>query len=293
MITSPMITSLLAFSLLIIGIVAVTLIALILGRNSQTCHARFFRWAHRIAGYIFVALYLFIFVVMLQMLSRNSVSLSAKDAIHAYIGVVILSLLIIKICIVRLFKKYHQRLALYGITIIIAVFVTVMMSAGYYTLFLLRSQYIILSENGRLVKININAGRKVVHQKCTSCHSLERVFAYVKTEAGWRDYVTRMRAKDPVILSDQESLQAVGYLVKNLGMDDAKMDIQTGMKIILEKCHKCHTLERVFTFKKTQGEWAQTIEKMRSFDPYLLNDSETRQVNYYLTRILAKQKIDN
>ncbi len=290
---SPMITSLLAFSLLIIGIVAVTLIALHLGRNNQTCHARFFRWAHRIAGCIFVALYLFILVVMLQKLTRNSVSLSAKDAIHAYIGIVILPLFIIKICIVRLFKKYHQRLAMYGITIMIAAFVTVMMSAGHYTLSLLRSQYILLSENGRLLKININAGRKVVHQKCSTCHSLERVFAYVKTEADWRDYVARMRAKDPAILNELESLQAVGYLVKNLGMDDAKMDVQTGMKIILEKCHKCHTLERVFTFKKTQGEWAQTIEKMRSFDPYLLNDTETRQVNYYLTRILAKQKIDN
>ncbi len=99
-----------------------------------------------------------------------------------------------------------------------------------------------------------------------------------------------MREKDPAILSDPEALEAVGYLVKNLGIDDTKMDVQLGMKIILEKCHKCHTLERIFTFKKTQAEWAQTVELMRSFDPHLLNNSEARQVNYYLSKILAKQK---
>ncbi|MDO8094820.1 MAG: hypothetical protein Q6360_15180, partial [Candidatus Brocadiales bacterium] len=73
----------------------------------------------------------------------------------------------------------------------------------------------------------------------------------------------------------------------NLGIDDTKMDVQIGMKIILEKCHKCHTLERIFTSKKTLPDWAKTVELMRSFDPYLLNDSEARQVNYYFDKVLA------
>ncbi|MDO8141567.1 MAG: DUF6529 family protein [Candidatus Brocadiales bacterium] len=284
----PTTTSLLAFSLLIIGIVAVTLILTLLGRIKTTQHPKFFRWAHRIAGYVFIVLYLFICVIMFQKFTSNSVALSAKDAIHAYLGIVIFPMIIAKICIVRLFKKYYLRLPVYGMIIMIAVFMTVTLSAGYFMISTARSQYIILSEKGRLVRINVNIGRKVVQQKCSTCHSLERVFAYVKTEADWRDYVSRMRAKDPAILNNLEALEAVGYLVKNLGLDDTKMDVQLGMKIILEKCHKCHTLERVFTFKKTQAEWAQTIELMRSFDPGLLNNSEARQVNYYLSNILAK-----
>ena len=227
---------------------------------------------------------------MFQRLTSNFTALSAKDAIHAYLGIAIFPMIIVKICIVRLFKKYYLRLPIYGMIIMIAVYLTVTLSAGYFTLSTARSQYIVLSEKGRLVKVNVNIGRKVVQQKCSTCHSLERVFSYVKTEADWRDYVSRMRAKDPAILNDQETLEAVGYLVKNLGLDDTIMDVQLGMKIILEKCHKCHTLERVFTFKKTPAEWAQTIALMRSFDPYLLNNSEARQVNYYLSKILAKPK---
>ena len=286
----PTTTSLLAFSLLIIGIVAVTLILILLGRIKATQHPKFFRWAHRISGYIFIILYLFICAIMFQRLTSNFTALSAKDAIHAYLGIAIFPMIIVKICIVRLFKKYYLRLPIYGMIMMIAVFMTVTLSAGYFMLSTARSQYIILSEKGRLVKVNVNIGRKVVQQKCSTCHSLERVFSYVKTEADWRDYVSRMRAKDPAILNDQETLEAVGYLVKNLGLDDTIMDVQLGMKIILEKCHKCHTLERVFTFKKTPAEWAQTIELMRSFDPYLLNTSEARQVNYYLSKILAKPK---
>ncbi|MBI2472462.1 MAG: hypothetical protein HYV59_14675 [Planctomycetes bacterium] len=286
----PLTTSLLAIGLLITGIVAVALILTLLGRIKTTQHPKFFRWAHRIAGYVFIVLYLFICVIMFQKFTSNSAALSAKDAIHAYLGIIVFPMIIVKICIVRLFKKYYLRLPVYGMIIMIAVFMTVTLSAGYFMLSTARSQYITLSEKGRLVRINVNIGRKVVQQKCSTCHSLERVFSYVKTESGWRDYVSRMREKDPAMLSDRETLEAVGYLVKNLGIDDTKMDVQLGMKIILEKCHKCHTLERIFTFKKTQAEWAQTVELMRSFDPNLLNNSEARQVNYYLSKILAKQK---
>ncbi|KAB2833583.1 MAG: hypothetical protein F9K48_08080 [Candidatus Brocadia sp.] len=103
--------------------------------------------------------------------------------------------------------------------------------------------------------------------------------------------MSRMRAKDPAVMNDQEALGALGYLVKNLGIDETKMDIQVGMRIILEKCHKCHTIERIFTSKKTRGEWAKTVELMRSFDPFLLNDFEARQVNYYLGKVLALQEL--
>lgn len=288
----PFTTSLLAFCLLFIGIVAVSLIVTLLGRGKQVKHPKFFRWAHRIAGYLFVILYLFICANMLNKLSRDSVSLSTKDAIHAYIGFGIFSLLIVKICIVRLFKKYYQSLVVYGTMIAIAVYSAVAMSAGYYVISLIGSQYIKLKYEGQIVKVNVNAGRNVVRQKCASCHSLERVYSHHKTAAGWRDYVSRMRAKDPANMSKLEALQAVGYLVKTLGIDATEMNVQIGLKIILSKCDKCHTIERIFKSRKTGEEWTKTLEKMRSFDPQLLNDSEARQVHYYLSTTLERQNTD-
>jgi mono/diheme cytochrome c family protein len=287
--TKTITNSYLAFSLVGLGVISAIFILLLIGRTTPPKYPRFLRWAHRITGYIFFAFYLFIGVIMFKKLEEMNV-MPTKAAIHAYIGVSIFPLIIIKICINRFFKKFYKSLPIYGVLILIAVYFQIPLYAGLYIISAIKNQYVTLSENGRQVRVNVNMGRKVVQQKCSTCHSLERVYAYFKTEEGWRDYVSRMREKDPTIINNQEAREALGYLVKNLGIDEAKMDIQIGMRIILEKCHRCHTLERVFTAKMTQGEWVLTIEKMRSFDPDLLNDSEARQVNYYLSKVLARQK---
>ncbi|MCF6147357.1 MAG: hypothetical protein E3K37_01730 [Candidatus Kuenenia sp.] len=286
----PTITSLLAFILLTIGIVAVIFIIILLGKNKKTRCPNFFRWGHRLAGYTFFVLYLYICYLMSLKITSDPVTWSAKDVIHAYLGLTIFPLLVAKICIVRGFKIYYHRLPLYGMVVMIAVYLTVILSGGYFLLALARSQYIVLLQQDKPVKVNVSVGRKVVQTKCTSCHSLERVYSHLKTEDEWRDYVARMQAKDPSNLTDLEELQVLGFLVKNLGIDESKMDIQIGMKIILNKCHRCHTLERVFQQKRTKSDWIKVIEMMRSFDPQLLTDSETRQVNFYLGRILLKQE---
>lgn len=288
----PITTSILAFSLLIIGIIAAVFILIHLCRPQPhtSSHSKLFRWAHRISGYIFFILYLFIAVIMFKKLEEFTM-LPPKAVVHSYIGIIIFPLIIIKICIARLFKKFYNRLPVYGMVLLIATYLQVPLYAGLYLISAIKSQYVVISEKGKLVMVNVNTGRQVVQRKCATCHSLERVYAYVKTEDGWRDYISRMRAKDPALMSDQEALEALGYLLKNLGIDEMKMDIQVGMRIILEKCHKCHPLERVFTSRKTQAEWAQIVERMRSFDPNLLNDSEARQVNYYLSKVLATQEV--
>lgn len=286
---TPMVNSVLSFVLLGIGIVASIHILILLGRNN-TSHEGYFRWMHRISGYLFFFLYLFICIIMFKKLEGYNI-LPPKAVIHAYIGIALFPLIIIKICIARFYKKFYRSLPVYGMILLIAVFLQIPLYAGLHFISAIKSQYISLSERGRLVRVNVNMGRKIVQQKCATCHSLERVYAHVKSEADWREYVSLMRAKDPAVMNDREAVEALGYLVKNLGIDETKMDIQIGMRIILEKCHTCHTIERIFTSKKTRGGWAKTVEQMRSFDPFLLNDFEARQVNYYLGKVLALQEL--
>jgi len=286
----PTITTSLAFGLLFLGIIAVLSIVILQGRDKKPKHTKFLRWAHRITGYIFLVLYIFICVVMFRKITHDSVQFFAKDVVHAYTGLIIFPLLVAKICIARSFKKYYPRLPVFGIIVMVAVYLAVTLNGSYYLLSLLQSKYITIKHEGKLVEVNITAGRKVVQRKCTSCHSLERVYSNLKTASGWREYVARMQAKDPQNLSEKEELQALGFLIRNLGIDESKMSLQVGMKIVLNKCNKCHTLERVFKNRRTKSEWGETIELMRSFDPQLLTDSEARQVKYYLRTILLKQE---
>lgn len=285
-------TSALSLILLFLGITAVTFMAIMFGRGKQPNNHTFFKLAHRISGYLFLALYLFICTIMFQRLSRGFVLLSSKDVIHAYIGTSIFPFIVAKICIVHIFNRYRQSLVVYGMIIMVAVFVTVTMSAGYYLISLAGNKYITLSHRGKLVKVNLSIGRKVVHEKCVGCHSLERVYSHNKTEADWRYYVSLMRAKDPENMNELEEIQAIGYLVKNLGLEESKMDIKIGLKIILSKCDTCHSIERIFKSRKTGDEWRETVAKMQSLDPSLLNSAEVNQVNYFLSTVLGQESKD-
>jgi len=177
----PITNSVLSFVLLTIAIVTATHILILLGRNNKS-HERYFKWSHRIWGYIFFALYIFICISMFQKLDEFALSQS-KDAIHAYIGIIIFPLIIVKICIARFYKIFYKRLPVYGTAILVAVYLQVPLYAGMYIYSAVKSRNVSLSNKGQLVCVNINSGRNVVQQKCSTCHPLERVYAYVKTDA--------------------------------------------------------------------------------------------------------------
>jgi hypothetical protein len=54
----------------------------------------------------------------------------------------------------------------------------------------------------------------LVVEKCTSCHSLERVTQQARTPAAWSNIVAQMRAIGAPV-SDSEADQIVRYLGKN------------------------------------------------------------------------------
>src|SRR3972149_5199094 len=113
---NPTITVSLAFGLLITGIVAVLFIIILLGRNKKTHYPNFFRRGHRIAGYAFFVLYIYICYLMSLKITSDPVTWSAKDVVHAYLGLAIFPLLVAQICVVRGVKKYYPRLPVYALT---------------------------------------------------------------------------------------------------------------------------------------------------------------------------------
>jgi cytochrome b561 len=119
--TSHLTNSLLAFSLLGLGIINTIFVLLLIGRTKPPTNTRFLRWAHRITGYIFFALYLFIGAIMINKF-MGFTFLPPKATIHSYIGVSIFPLILIKICINRFFKKFYNSLPVYGVMVLMAIF---------------------------------------------------------------------------------------------------------------------------------------------------------------------------
>jgi competence protein ComEA len=57
-----------------------------------------------------------------------------------------------------------------------------------------------------------NPGAALVQRRCSICHTVDRINAAQKDEAGWNSTIDRMRSKGAVV-SEQEQKDLVAYLV--------------------------------------------------------------------------------
>lgn len=62
-------------------------------------------------------------------------------------------------------------------------------------------------------KFKYQEWRFLYEDKCSKCHTLERVFADLKTENEWRICVTRMMRKNPLWITPEESAQIIGEII--------------------------------------------------------------------------------
>ncbi|WKZ19517.1 MAG: DUF6529 family protein [Candidatus Jettenia sp. CY-1] len=212
----PITNSLLACSLLGIGIIGTLFILTLIGRTNPPKHPNFFRWAHRITGYIFFAFYLFIATIMFKKLGEFNL-LPPKATVHAYIGISIFAMIIIKICIARFYRKFYSSLPIYGILTIIAVYLQIPLYAGYDIFSAIKDKYATLSEKRCFVWIQGSASQKTIQQKSTINYSQEKIYSCMKTEA---------RRQDQEILDDPKVLPTTRYLIENVEMSDRKIETQ-------------------------------------------------------------------
>lgn len=66
-------------------------------------------------------------------------------------------------------------------------------------------------------------------------------------------------------------------------LDASVMDENIGRHLVISKCGKCHTLERVFRSFKTREGWTETINRMAVIDTPNIRDYDMRQIINFLT----------
>jgi len=132
--------------------------------------------------------------------------------------------------------------------------------------------------------------------KCSKCHTLERVFAEPKTDEEWRSCVARMIQKSPSWITKEEEEQilaeilgtkegAVGYSPKKKKYDDARL-------LFIDRCTKCHSVNRVIMANKTKGEWEETVMRMHDNAPDLFLDEDLPVIIDYLAERAAIMRDD-
>lgn len=191
--------------------------------------------AHRVLGYVFLAIY---FVLMWQMVPRlwsYQIEFPARTVVHMSLGMAIGVILLLKIAIVRFFRRLDAQLVpalgtslLAGATVLIGIAVPPALREALATsrLFteencqrvqtLLAQVGLSESESARLAsRESLRAGQQVLRQQCVECHDLRTVLARPRTPEAWRQTVSRMADRTTLFnpLDDDRQWQVTAYLV--------------------------------------------------------------------------------
>lgn len=198
-------------------------------------------WAHRLLGYVYVAIYIFLMSQMVPRLWTYQIELPARTVAHLMLGIAIGGLLFVKLLIVRFFRHLEGTLVPFlGVSLFLCTLVLVCLALP----FTLREAYLsrgalegdmVNAERLERVRVQlpktglkdenalqelasasgILAGRKVLINKCTQCHDLRTVLARPRTPESWRQTVGRMANRSTILnpISETEQWQVTAYLI--------------------------------------------------------------------------------
>lgn len=124
-------------------------------------------------------------------------------------------------------------------------------------------------------------------EKCSKCHTLERVFADLKTAKEWRICVARMMRKSPLWITPDESDhiadEIIGTKKATILPFPERDKYKSSELLFIDRCTKCHSLNRILSENKTEKEWKETVERMKDNAPDLFNDNDIQVIVDFLT----------
>lgn len=197
--------------------------------------------SHRLLGYLFVIIYIYIMWNMVPRLWSYQIELPARTVLHLALGILIGALLIIKVVIVRYFKHMEARLApILGSGLFICTFLLVALVMP----FSLREAYLestALGDDSMIesrirrvrdllpgaglkdeklleelsTKKGLITGRRILTAKCIQCHDLRTVLARPRTPRAWQQTVARMANRSTILnpITEDDQWYVTAYLV--------------------------------------------------------------------------------
>jgi len=199
---------------------------------------------HRLMGWMFVAIYIYLMIQMLPRMWTYQIELPARTVFHLVLGYSIGGLLIVKIAIVRFFKHLESTLApplgttLFILTVVLmglalpsvwrerTLAAQALGGEGFSEerLQRVREQLPDIGYDPETIPLSIDEmasrrslfeGRQLLRSKCVQCHDLRTILARPRTPKNWRDTVERMANRATVVtsFSEQEKWQITAYLI--------------------------------------------------------------------------------
>ena len=224
--------------------------------------------AHRIGGYVFIALFCVMGYFMVSRLGDVSGGAPTSTMIHFTLAMVLSPLLFVKVLIARYYKSYHSLLMPIGLAIFVLSFVLIGIAAGPSLAHRTRMQTVSLASlDLPPAAIDLNMAAKRMEDRCSKCHNLDRIAGAHKDARGWLATVNRMRALPDSGISAEDSRIIVSYLASQMGPKGPAIaaNREVGRAIVDHRCGRCHNLDRVYQTVETPEEWRDTVDRMARY----------------------------
>src|ERR1700733_13941686 len=224
--------------------------------------------AHRIGGYLFIALFCVMGYFMLARLGDASGGAPPGTMLHITLAMVLSPLLFVKVLVARYYKSYHSFLTPIGLTIFVLSFVLIGIRAGPSLAHHARMQTVSLAAiNLPAADIDINMAASTMEKRCSKCHNLDRIVGARKDAPGWLATVNRMKALPDSGISEKDARIIVSYLASQMGQKGsfAAASLEVARAVMDQRCGRCHSLDRVYKTAETPEEWRATVYRMVAF----------------------------
>ena len=224
--------------------------------------------AHRVGGYLFIALFCAMSYFMVARLGDVSGSAPTSTMIHLTLAMVLSPLLFVKVLIARYYKSHYSVLMPIGLTIFVLSFVLIGVTVGPSLAHRARMQTVSLASiDLPPADIDLNIAAKRMEDRCSKCHNLDRIAGAHKDARGWLTTVNRMRALPDSGISADDSRIIISYLASQMGPKGsaAAANLEVGRALLDQRCGRCHSLDRVYKTAETPEEWRATVDRMVAF----------------------------
>ena len=115
-------------------------------------------------------------------------------------------------------------------------------------------------------------GKKLLEERCASCHSLKPVVSLKQSQGAWKELVVKMVGYGAQ-LNDKEVDVATEYLTKHFGPESsaaaAKPDSpeeKTARRYIEGICSSCHDAGLIRSTEATKQQWCDIVARMNRLD---------------------------
>src|ERR1700674_1498872 len=254
--------------------------------------------AHRIGGYLFIALFCVMGYFMVARLGDVGTSASPGTIIHLTLAMVLSPLLFVKVLVARYYKSYYSLLLPIGLVIFVLSFVLIGITAGPYLAHQTRMQTVSLAAiDLPPAGIDINLAAATMEKRCSKCHNLDRIAGARKDARGWLATVNRMRALPDSGISEEDSRIIVSYLASQMAPKGsvAAASLEVARALVDQRCGRCHNLDRVYKTAQTPEEWRATVTRMVGFaegSGNAFQPGEDQQIIAYLSATQTPDAFD-